>query len=103
MHSESPTAKRFGASIDMRMSGNGLFLVRFRRESGRERITQAGGRIVYSAGADAVLAVIAVNGYFSLKNDRAIAFIGPVSLDRDRYARIMSLVTGAHLTPSQDK
>ena len=56
----------------MRMSGNGLFLVRFRRESGRERITQAGGRIVYTAGSDAVLVVIAVNGYFSLKNDRAI-------------------------------
>lgn len=102
MFSESPTARRFGAKIDVTMPGDGLFFVTFRDQRARAVLTQAGGRIVYSIGVDKVLTLLPLNRYFAVRAEDSIAFIGPVSLDQQRYARVMSLLTGARPTPEQE-
>lgn len=88
-------AQRFGASVSMSLPGRGLFLVVAHREADLPRLMRtAAGQIVSQLSPLRALVLMSLPAYLQLKNTRELAFIGPVSVDQERFAKVM----GAHLT-----
>lgn len=88
-------AERFGASVSVALPGRGLFLVVARRESDLPLLLRrAQAQMVAQLTPLRALALMSLSTYLQLKNTRDLAFIGPVSIDQERFAKVM----GAHLS-----
>jgi hypothetical protein len=86
-------AERFGAKVSVSLPGNGLFLVVVHQEADLPRLMRlAQGQVVSQLSPLRALALMSLPSYLQLKNTRDLAFIGPVHVDQERFARVM----GAH-------
>lgn len=90
-------AERFGASVSLSLPGRGLFLVVAHRAADLPGlIRNAQGQLVCQLSPLRALALMSLPAYLQLKNARDLAFIGPVSVDQERFAKVM----GAHRSAS---
>lgn len=88
-------AERFGASVSVALPGRGLFLVVAHREADLPLLLRrAQAQMVSQLTPLRALALMSLSAYLQLKNTRDLAFIGPVSVDQERFAKVM----GAHLS-----
>lgn len=86
-------AERFGASVSVSLPGKGLFLVVLHHEADLPRLMRlAQGQVVSQLSPLRALALMSLPSYLRLKSTRDLAFIGPVNVDQERFARVM----GAH-------
>lgn len=86
-------AERFGAKVSVSLPGKGLFLVVAHQEADLHRLLRSvQGQLVSQLTPLRVLALMSLSAYMQLKNTRDLAFIGPVHVDQERFARVM----GAH-------
>lgn len=86
-------AERFGATVSVSLPGRGLFLVVAHREADLPRLMRsAQGQVVSQLSPLRALALMSLPAYMQLKATRDLAFIGPVNVDQERFARVM----GAH-------
>jgi len=86
-------AERFGASVSVTLPGRGLFLVVAHREADLLRLMRSvQGQVVSQLSPLRALALMSLTAYMQLKGTRDLAFIGPVHVDQERFAKVM----GAH-------
>lgn len=86
-------AERFGAKVSLSLPGRGLFLVVAHHEMDLPRLMRATqGQVVSQLTPLRALALMSLPTYLQLKNTRDLAFIGPVNVDQERFAKVM----GAH-------
>ncbi len=86
-------AERFGAKVSVSLPGRGLFLVVAHSEADLPRLMRlAQGQVVAQLSPLRALALMSLPAYLQLKNTRDLAFIGPVNVDQERFAKVM----GAH-------
>ena len=88
----SSTARAFGATINLKTSDQGLFLVTGYGPSLIPLVKSAGGEVVLRLSDTRVLASMRFKTYLAFRQNPEIAFIGPVSIDRERFARFMALL-----------
>ncbi len=90
-------AERFGAKVSLSLPGKGLFLVVAHREADLPRLVRSfHGQVVSQLSPLRALALMSLPAYLQLKNTGDLAFIGPVHVDQERFARVM----GAHQSAS---
>lgn len=88
-------AERFGASVSLALPGRGLFLVVARRESELPLLMRkAQAQPVAQLTPLRALALMSLSAYLQLRGSREVAFIGPVNVDQERFAKVL----GAHRT-----
>lgn len=87
----SATAKAFGAKLELSMPDRGLYLVKGHDASLAMLVKQTGGHIAVILSPKTLLAILPIAGYFSLQGAAGIAFVGPVSIDQQRFARFAGL------------
>lgn len=88
-------AERFGASVSLALPGRGLFLVVARRESELPLLMRkAQAQLVAQLTPLRALALMSLSAYLQLRGSREVAFIGPVNVDQERFAKVL----GAHRT-----
>lgn len=86
-------AEQFGASVSVTLPGKGLFLVVAHHEADMLRLMRSvQGQVVSQLSPLRALALMSLTAYMQLKGTRDLAFIGPVHVDQERFARVM----GAH-------
>lgn len=86
-------AERFGAKVSVSLPGRGLFLVVAHQEADLARLMRAvQGQVVSQLSPLRALALMSLSAYMQLKATRDLAFIGPVNVDQERFAKVM----GAH-------
>lgn len=86
-------AERFGASLSVSLPGKGLFLVVAHQADGVPRLVQpCGGQVLSQLTPLRALVLLPLAAYLQLKGSRELAFIGPVRVDQERFAKVM----GAH-------
>jgi hypothetical protein len=86
-------AERFGATVSVTLPGKGLFLVVAHSEADLPRLMRlVQGQVVSQLSPLRALALLSLTAYLQLRNTRDLAFIGPVHVDQERFARVM----GAH-------
>lgn len=86
-------AERFGAKVSVSLPGRGLFLVVAHQEADLARLVRAvQGQVVSQLSPLRALALMSLSAYMQLKATRDLAFIGPVNVDQERFAKVM----GAH-------
>lgn len=86
-------AERFGATVSVTLPGKGLFLVVAHGEADLPRLMRlVQGQVVSQLSPLRALALMSLTAYLQLKNSGDLAFIGPVHVDQERFARVM----GAH-------
>nr|WP_315431534.1 hypothetical protein [uncultured Albidiferax sp.] len=89
-------AERFGAKVSIALPGRGLFLLVAMEPGGLDALVQGvGGRIVARLDACRALVVMGLASYMGLRGSRALRFIGPVSIDQQRFSTVMA----AYQTP----
>ncbi len=90
-------AERFGAKVSVALPGRGLFLVVAHSEPDMPRLMRtAQAQVVAQLTPLRALVLMSLSAYLQLKNSRDLAFIGPVNVDQERFARVM----GAHQSAS---
>ena len=86
-------AERFGASVSVALPGRGLFLVVVHREPEMPLLLRrAQAQMVAQLTPLRALALMSLSAYLQLRGSRDVAFIGPVNVDQERFAKVM----GAH-------
>lgn len=86
-------AERFGASVSVSLPGRGLFLLVAHRATDLPALLHgAQGQLVCQLSPLRALVLMGLPAYLQLKSTRALAFIGPVHVDQERFAKVM----GAH-------
>lgn len=86
-------AERFGAKVSVSLPGKGLFLVVVHSELDLPRLMRSvQGQVVAQLSPLRALALMSLPAYLQLKNTGDLAFIGPVNVDQERFAKVM----GAH-------
>ncbi len=88
----SDTAEAFGARIDISIPDQGLYLVVEHGLSPVGLIRQSGGRIIFDLANHRALAVLPTQAFLAFRSYRQIAFIGPVNVEQERFARFMTLM-----------
>ena len=71
-----------------------MFLVIGNSVSPERAVSNAGGSVVLKLSAWNYLVTMPFSGYLSLKNHRDIARIGPVSVDVDRFNKMIAMLAG---------
>ena len=87
---KSEVSGAFGAKTSVVMPDQGMYLVMGEAASPEEMIIGSGGSIVLRLSNLQVLAMLSFDTYLSFMRSRKISFIGPVSVDQQRFARFLS-------------
>ena len=85
----SAMQKAFGADVEMAVADIGLYLVAAHDEAGpamRKALAAADASVAARISPTRVLAVMRYSSFETLRVSRAIALIGPVHLDAERFA-----------------
>jgi hypothetical protein len=86
-------AERFGASVSVSLPGRGLFLLVAHQAADVPALLHgAQGQMLCQLSPLRALVLMGLPAYLRLKNSRELAFIGPVHVDQERFAKVM----GAH-------
>lgn len=89
---DSPTAKAFGAQIRAALPVRGLYLVIGHDDSVSGLVQGTGGQVIVRfPNTFKLLAMLPVSAFFSLRQHRLIAMVGPVSIDPQRFARFAAI------------
>jgi hypothetical protein len=94
----SDMAKAFGANIKMSLPGQGMYLVSGRNISPVALVRQYTGKVILQFTEHKLLALLPTAAYTDLRSRREIAFIGPVTIDQERFTHF-----AASLTPSTEQ
>jgi hypothetical protein len=94
----SDMAKAFGANIKMSLPGQGMYLVSGRNISPVDLVRQYTGKVILQFTEHKLLALLPTAAYTDLRSRREIAFIGPVTIDQERFTHF-----AASLTPSTEQ
>ena len=86
----SSTAQAFGATIDLTIPNQGLYLIVGGSTPLAGLVRTAGGRLAIQLPQNKVLAVLPVEAFLAFRQHPDIAFIGPVSVDQARFAQFIS-------------
>jgi hypothetical protein len=90
---QSPTARAFGAKIDVSRSGVGLFYVAGRTTNTPAIVRAAGGQIAVDFGnGHHLVAVLPVMAGTALGRHREIARCGPITIDPNRFQHVARLL-----------
>jgi hypothetical protein len=93
----SDMANAFGANIKMSLPGQGMYLVTGNDISPAALVRQYTGKVIMQFTEHKLLALLPTTAYMDLRSRREIAFIGPVTIDQERFAHF-----AASLNPSVD-
>lgn len=88
---ESAVTAAFGASTSVSTPDQGMYLVVGRNGSPDGIIAEAGGSIVLRLSNLRSLAMLSFEAYLQFMRTPRISFIGPVSVDQQRFERFLSL------------
>jgi hypothetical protein len=91
----SSTAQAFGATIDLNIPNQGLYLIVGRQTPIAGLVRSAGGHIPIQIPQNKALAVLPVEAFLMFRQHPDIAFIGPVSVDQTRFAKFISGINRA--------
>ena len=91
----SSTAQAFGATIDLSIPNQGLYLILGGRTPLAGLVRSAGGYIPIQLPQNKALAVLPVEAFLMFRRHPEIAFIGPVSVDQTRFAKFVAGINRA--------
>lgn len=83
----SNIANAFGARIEVASPGRGMYLVIGRGGSPAALVRSAGGRLILRLSDNKLLVRLPTEKFLALQRHPAIALIGPVEIDQQRFAR----------------
>jgi len=92
---ESRIASAMGAKISISGPGRCMYLIIGNGTSFEPIVRSAGGEIALRLNGRKILASLPFSGYLSLKGNRQISHIGPVSVDLNRLAAVSKMLSGA--------
>ena len=81
----SSTAQAFGATIDLNVPNQGLYLIVGERTPLAGLVRSVGGTIHVQLPLNKALAVLPVEAFLMFRQHPDISFIGPVSVDQTRF------------------
>ncbi len=90
----SATSAAFGATVEIAGGDQGLYYVVGRDTAFVPALAEMGARIVVVLDDLHVLAVAGISGFFGLIRDPRVRLAGPVTLDMDRFSRVLGLAGG---------
>jgi hypothetical protein len=89
----SRMASAMGASVKITGPGRSMYLIIGNKISPKALVKSAGGEIVLSFNGGKMLATLPFTGYLSLKGNKQISHIGPVSVNLKHLAKITETLT----------
>ena len=86
----STTAQTYGANIEIKVDGQGLYLVVGRSRLPVGLVGSVGGEVLLGLPSRKLLALLPIEGFFAFQSNPEIELVGPVSVDRERFARFLN-------------
>jgi hypothetical protein len=86
-----------GARISVVGPARGMYLITGRSPSLERLVKTAGGQVVLRLNGGIMLATLTFPGYLSLKSNREISRIGPVTVDLKRLAKLTEMLAKANI------
>jgi hypothetical protein len=94
----SNMANAFGANIKISIPGQGMYLVVGRDQSPVALVRQSAGKVILQFSDRKLLALLPTTAYLAFRGRPEITFIGPVTIDQERFAHFT-----ASLNPGADQ
>jgi hypothetical protein len=88
---ESTIARSFAASVDISMPEQSMYLVIGHYHSPSGLVRAVGGRVALQISGNQLLANLPIKAYFALRRRADTVFVGPITLDQERFAQFMAL------------
>ena len=92
MDGSSEIAQAFGAKVGLTLSTQGLYLVTGRAQSPATLVKNSGGQVALEVGPRTLLAALRLSSYLAFQRHPDIVFIGPVSIDQERFEHFLQLI-----------